>query len=132
MAKGYEQNQLRQGVLSRFAKDLVRRSRSKCEMCDCSGEKLSILEVPHDNDMTDADHCIFICQTCLEQITNPKKTEAPHWRCLNNAIWSDVPVVQAMAARMLKRLADAEHWASDLLDETYFDSDIEDWAALTD
>ncbi|MCF7848449.1 MAG: hypothetical protein K9M45_06330 [Kiritimatiellales bacterium] len=132
MVKRYGQNPLRQRDLSRFVKDLVRRSRSKCELCGCSGEKLSILEIFHDEDMTDANQCIFVCKTCLEQIIYPKKTVASHWRCLNNAIWSEVPAVQVMAARMLKRLARVEHWAGELLEETYFDSEIKEWAALTE
>lgn len=129
MASGYETNIKRQNLLFRFAKELVRRSRSKCELCDCSGEKLHILEVPHDGEFTDADHCVFICEACREQVCNPKKLDADHWRCLNNSIWSEVPAVQVMATRMLRRVAKEEYWAKELLDQTYLDADLELWAA---
>jgi len=130
MKKIYGQNQGRQNELFRYAKDLVRRSGSKCELCGCSGERLYILEVFHDGDFTDANHCIFICKICREQIIHPNKIQPSHWHCLNNAIWSEVPAVQVMALRMLKRLAETVDWANELLQETYFENEINHWAAL--
>lgn len=124
MAKGYDENQLRKNELNFLAKALVRRSRSKCELCEADGVKLTVFEVPPESDPVTADQCLFLCETCREQIEKPKRMNADHWRCLNNAIWSEIPVVQIMSARMLKRLA-KEHWAEELLDQAYFDEEIE-------
>ncbi|HET8804766.1 MAG TPA: PhnA protein, partial [Aequorivita sp.] len=83
-------------------KELKQRSDSKCELCG-SEENLSVFEVP--NSPTDiSETSIFICETCKEQIENPEKVEANHWRCLNDSMWSTVPAVQVMAWRMLNRL----------------------------
>ena len=126
MANGYERNQQKKNELNILAKDLVRRSRSTCELCEADGVKLTVWEVPPESDHVTADQCLFICDTCREQIENPKKMDADHWRCLNNSIWSEIPAVQVISARMLKRLS-SEHWASDLMEQAYFDEEVEAW-----
>jgi protein PhnA len=128
MAKGYDQNQQRKNELNFLGKDLVRRSRSKCELCEADGVKLTAFEVPPVSDLLTADRCLFLCETCREQIETPKRMDADHWRCLNNSIWSEIPVVQVMSARMLKRLS-KERWAEELLEEAYFDEEVDAWIA---
>jgi len=124
MAKGYNEHQQRKNELNILAKDLVRRSRAKCELCEADGVKLTVFEVPPESETVTADQCLFICETCREQIEKPKRMDTDHWRCLNNSIWSEVPAVQIMSARMLKRLA-KQHWAEELLDQAYFDEEVE-------
>ena len=130
MAKRYNEKQLRKNKLSILGKDLVRRSHAKCELCGADGVKLTVFEVQSDFDLVTADECLFLCETCAEQIEKPKRMEPNHWRCLNNTVWSEVPAVQVMSARMLKRLA--EPWAKDLLDEAYFDEEVEAWIATAE
>lgn len=124
MAKGYDEHQLRKNELNVLAKDLVRRSRAKCELCEADGVKLTVFEVPPESEHVTADQCLFLCETCREQIEKPKRMESNHWRCLNHSIWSEIPAVQIMSARMLKRLSTA-HWAEELLEQAYFDEDVE-------
>lgn len=131
MARGYEENQLRKNELNVLAKDLVRRSRSKCELCAADGVKLTVFEVPPESDHVTADQCLFLCDTCREMIEHPKRMDANHWRCLNNAIWSEIPAVQVMSARMLKRLSQ-EHWAKELLEQAYFDDEVSAWIAAAE
>jgi protein PhnA len=50
-----------------------------------------------------------------------------HWRCLNDSMWSQVPAVQVMAWRVLKKLS-VEPWAQDLLDMLYLEEDVQKWA----
>jgi len=104
------------------------RSESKCELCGAT-ENLAVYNVPpHDND--NADECVLLCTTCLEQIEDPEKVDVNHWRCLNDSMWSQVPAVQVMAWRMLTRLR-AEGWPQDLLDMLYLDDDTLAWAQDT-
>ena len=124
MDKGYDENQLRKNELNFLAKDLVRRSRSKCELCGTDGVKLTVFEVPPESHHVTADQCLFLCETCRGQIEKPKRMDADHWRCLNNSIWSEIPAVQIMSARILKRLT-KEHWAEELLEQAYFDEEVE-------
>ncbi len=101
------------------------RSGSKCELCG-SSDTLSVYEVPPDADAS-AEHCILLCDTCKGQIDNPDSIDANHWRCLNDSMWSQTPVVQVMAWRMLNQLRD-EGWPMELLDMLYLDDATLAWA----
>jgi len=109
-------------------KALHARSESKCELCGAT-ESLGVYEVPPGSD-GGADECALICETCREQIENPEKVDVHHWRCLNDSMWSQVPAVQVMAWRMLKRLS-SEGWPQDLLDMLYLDEGTQAWAEAT-
>lgn len=105
-------------------KELHQRSESNCELCGAHG-KLRIYEVsPSDGS---ADQCVHICEKCEGQIENPETTDANHWRCLNDSMWSTVPAVQVMAYRMLHHLK-AEGWPLDLLEMLYLEEDTLKWA----
>jgi protein PhnA len=106
-------------------KALHARSESKCELCG-TAESLGVYEIPPGSDGS-ADECALICETCREQIDNPEKVDVHHWRCLNDSMWSQVPAVQVMVWRMLKRLS-TEGWPQDLLDMLYLDEDTQAWA----
>ncbi|NQV59943.1 MAG: PhnA protein, partial [Alphaproteobacteria bacterium] len=93
--------------------ELQARSGNLCELCAAS-QDLEVFEVPPGSD-GNADKCVLICRTCREQVENPDTVDVHHWRCLNDSMWSQVPAVQVMAWRMLKRLG-SETWAADLLD----------------
>ena len=111
-------------------KILHERSGSKCELCGAT-ENLAAYEVAFDaNSQSSAEESILVCQNCLEQIENPDKMDSNHWRCLNDSMWSQVPVVQIMAWRMLTRLR-AEGWPQDLLDMLYLDEATLQWAQAT-
>lgn len=109
-------------------KALHARSASKCELCGAA-EHLVIYEVPPDSQAGE-DDCVLVCETCHDQIENPEKMNINHWRCLNDSMWSQVPVVQVMAWRMLTRMR-AEGWPQDLLDMLYLDEQTLAWAQAT-
>ena len=120
-------------MLSRFAKDLVRRSRSHCELCDKNGVKLEVYELlPLEEDPSSAG-CVFICDGCRKQIDEPRKMIPSYWRCLNNALYSEVPAVQVLSVRLLRRLAKTDHhWAKELLEHAYLEPDLEEWSMLAE
>jgi len=105
--------------------DLHARSASRCELCGTSDD-LAVYEIPPESDGS-ADQCVLLCATCREQIEDPDRVDANHWRCLNDSMWSQVPAVQVMAWRMLNRLR-GEGWPQDLLDMLYLDEDTLAWA----
>ena len=109
-------------------KELHIRSESKCELCGVT-EDLGVYEVPPGSGGS-VDECVFICETCCEQIENPEKVDVHHWRCLNDSMWSQVPAVQVIVWRMLKRLS-AEGWPQELLDTLYLDESTQAWAQAT-
>jgi len=116
-------------TLSSFGKDLARRARSKCELCESAGVPLSVFEVPPEPaEGADIDLCIFICDNCREQSENLKKfKQGEHWRVLAQTVWSETAPVQVMAARLLKRQADSQAWARETLDGLFLDEELEEW-----
>lgn len=104
---------------------LRQRSGAKCELCGSESD-LMVYAVPPAQ-TPDADHSIMLCQVCHGQITQPDSIDVKHWHCLNDSMWSQVPAVQVMAWRMLKRLS-TEVWARDLFDMLYLDEETRRWA----
>lgn len=106
-------------------KELHTRSESKCELCSDAND-LRVYEVPPASDCN-ADTCLLLCKTCQSQIEDPGLVDANHWRCLNDSMWSQVPVVQVVAWRMLQQLS-SEGWPRDLLEMLYLDEETQTWA----
>ena len=130
MAKGKQIHQERQAMLNRVAKVIVKRCKSKCELCHASGS-LHLMEVPPiSKGDVDAQNCIMVCNTCNQQINHDHddKLNAHHWMCLHESIWSELPVVQVMSWRMLRRLSKHHAWAGEVLDQAYLAEDVLTWA----
>ena len=126
MARGREEHEARNAALRSFGKDLARRAKSKCELCEKAGEGLSIFEVPPVPRDPDPDRCLLLCGNCLGQVEEPRRFRGgDHWRFLCAQAWSEIPMVQIVALRLLKRQTDKEAWARDALDEIYLDEATE-------
>lgn len=67
-----------------------------------------------------------LCSACRPALAGPVP-DAPHWQCLQSAIWSVVPAVQVTAWRALQALS-RELWARDLLDTAYLEPEVQTWA----
>ena len=107
---------------------LTNRSGGKCELCGTT-DNLSVYEVPPVS-TGGVDGSLLGCATCIGQIEDPDTTDANHWRCLNDSMWSEYAPVQAVAWRMLSRLK-AEGWPQDLLDMLYLSDETLQWAKAT-
>ncbi len=105
---------------------LQTRSGAKCELCG-SEQDLAVYAVPF-SPSDDAEGHVLLCNNCQSQIEGSQEMDVHHWHCLNDSMWSQVPVVQVMAWRLLNRLAAEEGWAQDLLDMLYLDDDTLAWA----
>lgn len=129
MAKGLEKHQERMAKVSALGKDLTRRSGAKCELCETAGESLRVYEVPPVEGDPELSKSVFVCGTCLEQLENPRRMDFDHWRCASQSIWSEVPAVQVVAARVLDRIGKKEMWAREALEDVYLEEEIEEWVA---
>lgn len=109
-------------------RELKKRSNSVCELCS-SNENLQVYVVPPSKDER-LENTLLACKTCVEQIENPDTTDANHWRCLNDSMWSEHKTVQVVAWRMLSRLRN-EGWPQDLLDMMYLDEETLEFAKVT-
>lgn len=103
---------------------LIQRSGNRCELCQAT-DNLDIYEVPPVT--ADADKCILVCQTCLQQLSGEVELDVNHWRCLGESMWSGIAAVQVTAYRLLQMLSQ-EAWAQDNLDMLYLEDDIKQWA----
>jgi protein PhnA len=109
-------------------KELFKRSNSKCELCGALTD-LKVYEVPPVSS-GGLEGSLLACSTCIEQVENPDASDANHWRCLNDSMWSEFPAVKVVAYRMLSRLR-KEGWPQDLLEMMYLDDDLLAWANST-
>ncbi|MBQ0768256.1 MAG: PhnA domain-containing protein [Bizionia sp.] len=109
-------------------RELNKRADNKCELCT-NIEQLEIytLEPAKDKSLK---HALTVCKTCLTQIEDPEQTDANHWRCLNDSMWSEHQPVQVVAWRMLSRLR-KEGWPQDLLDMMYLEEEVLEFAKAT-
>ncbi len=99
---------------------LLERSKKSCELCG-SKENLDIFKVEP------KDEYVLICDTCKKGIESTKNTDTNHWRCLNDAMWSEIPAVQILSYRILKSISE-EGWPQDMLDMMYLNDDMIKWA----
>lgn len=108
--------------------ELKNRSGNQCELCSAT-ENLSEFEVPPVS-ISGIDSSLLACENCIEQIENPDTTDANHWRCLNDSMWSEHDSVKVVAWRMLNRLK-LEGWPQELLEMMYLEDDVRKWAEAT-
>ena len=92
---------------------------SACALCGSQTDLKPVTVAPSDQDVT-------LCATCRAGVEGAI-SDAPHWRCLSDAIWSAEPAAQVTAYRLLTRL-NAEGWARDLLDIAYLEPENLTWA----
>ncbi|AZJ32683.1 MULTISPECIES: PhnA domain-containing protein [Tenacibaculum] len=100
--------------------ELQDRSGNQCELCGSKSD-LSIYEVPPIS-TGGVDGSLLACSTCIEQIENSEATDANHWRCLNDSMWSEFRAVKVVAWRMLHRVK-KDGWSQDLLDMMYLEDE---------
>ncbi len=124
MSKAREKHAARLEALSLLGKDLTRRSRAHCELCDAHGIKLAPYEVKPVQEAPDIEHTVFACEVCIGQLSKLKTMSSDHWRCLNTSVWSETAPVQIIAVRVLKHLAANVEWAVDLYDQLYIAPEI--------
>ncbi len=92
---------------------------SQCDLCG-SAEALALVAIaPRDDEIT-------LCATCAAG-AGGEIDDAPHWRCLSDAIWSQNAAVQVTAYRLLKAL-EGQTWARDILDIAYLEPEVQEWA----
>lgn len=126
MSQAHARHKAHQEALQQLGKELARRSKSRCELCDAN-TALAAYEVPPVPESPQLETTLFLCEDCLRQIEKPETLDPNHWYGLQEKVWSEHPVVQVMAWRILQHLKQ-ETWAQDLLDQLYLDDETLHWA----
>jgi len=125
MAKGLDRDRERKSKVLFFGKDLARRSKSSCELCEAKNESLKIYEVPPINEEPQFEQCMFICEQCSKILDNLNKAGENDLRFLNSAVWSEVPIVKAVAIYALRKIKDKYTWAEETLETVYIEEEVE-------
>lgn len=108
-----------------FQSELEKRSQGICELC-ASDKGLVSVEVEPAPRNDSADY-VYICEVCQGQISGATPLDSNHWRCLNDAMWSEIEAVKVVSWRMLNILK-KEGWPNDLLEMMYMEEATLDWA----
>ena len=101
-----------------FEKQLNLRSGEICELSG-SADNLQVYQVPP-SEGNSADDFVLISQNLKDQLEGKKELVPNDWRCLNDAMWSEVSAVKVISYRMLHQLKQ-EGWPNDLLEMIYLD-----------
>ena len=94
--------------------DLIARAGNVCEFCG-AGQDLAAVEVPPAGE-------VLLCPLCRGDEDAPSS----HWRALEGAAWSDVPVVQLAVWRKLGALGEA--WATEAREGRVLSDEAQAWA----
>lgn len=105
--------------------ELSERSNNACELCG-SVENLEVFKVAPKQGNS-VDEVVHACKNCTSQLDDNEAVDPNHWRCLNEAMWSEFSAVKVVSYRMLHHLK-GEGWANDLLEMMYLDEDELAWA----
>lgn len=127
MARGLINHQERIDKIALLGKDLTRRAKSKCELCEGTEGKLTPYEVEPLPQEPTTERAILICGTCRENI-DKSQFDPNRWRFLESVAWSELPPVQATAIRVCRKLsAMGTGWAQELLETVYINPEVEEW-----
>lgn len=88
---------------------------SSCAVCGTEGPLRAVAIAPRDT-------ALDLCATCAAGMAG-EIAPAPHWSCLQSAIWSEVPEVQIAAWRLTQALR-SETWAAELLETVWLEPDL--------
>lgn len=107
-------------------KELEKRSGNKCELCQAGGDLIIYTVSPKSGSVPEDN--VILCNTCFSEISENNQFDRNHWRCLNEAIWSDTEAVKVVSYRLLNQLSKSESWATELLEMMYLDDETLKWA----
>ncbi len=103
-----------------LGKELTRRSRGRCELCD-SRQQVRIYELAPFPPDPDVERTLMACERCRQWLDRGE-IQVFEAYFLSWAVWSDVPPVRLAAARMLLSCPDPEDpWLHDALEATNVD-----------
>lgn len=105
--------------VGQLGKDLTRRSRGKCELCDSKGGgPFELWPFPDEPSM---DRTLMACERCKGWLEQGEVSPAEAY-FLSAAVWHEEPAVKLAAARLLLRCDDPDSpWMRDALEAVDID-----------
>jgi len=111
MAKGHEKHKARLDAINFHGKDLARRAKRKCELCEEANDLRPYDTKPDDE--PELDTLILLCARC-RGLADGGDADSRTLRFLEGAVWNEHTHIATVARAVLARV-DAQ-WARDTLD----------------
>lgn len=99
---GKARAQAKKSALAALGRPLSRRARSRCELCEQTTSLAPVLL--RDSEDPDLENVLLLCGRCATVLRGGRIDDPEGLRFLESVVWSDVPLVQAAAVRMLERV----------------------------
>ena len=114
----------RKAAVAKLGKELSRRAKNRCELCEES-TSLKVVEIEPLPEEPEHDRAIIICDSCEEALTS-RKGPSDQMRFLESVVWSETLPVQLTAERLLRTLSDrGVDWSRDTLENLYLPEEVE-------
>jgi protein PhnA len=125
VSKGRQQHAAHQAAISALGRQISRRAKNKCELCE-DHTSLKVVEVEPVFEAPDVDRAVMVCERCVGLIHVGKRgiQDPGTLRFLELTVWAEVLPAQLAAVRATRLLsAGGVDWATELLDGLYLDDD---------
>ena len=125
MARGRDKHTAHQAAVAALGKNLSRRAKNRCELCEES-TSLKVVEVAPTFDEPNEERAVLICARCTEILAG-EQTDASTLRFLESVVWSESLPVQLCAVRILRALSQQGiAWARECLDGLFLEPEVEE------
>ena len=126
MARGLEAHKLRVRQCHALGKNLSRRAKSKCELCQQS-RPLQVVELLPLPEQPTEEWALLLCQECQPFSKEKIQVDDPHrLQFLHESIWSEITPIQVLSIRLTRHLEKNKvTWVQGMLDSLYIDPEIE-------
>jgi len=125
MARGRQQHQAHKQAVLGLGRQLSRRARNRCELCQ-DATSLTVIEIQPTEPEPGPDRASLLCSRCAGLVAGGRVGNPNSLRFLEESIWSEVLPVQLAAVRLTRALsADGVDWAVTTLDALYLDPEVE-------
>jgi len=125
MASRRDKHHARRSSLAALGKNLSRRARSRCELCEATG-RLTVVEIPGAPEEPEEAWALLACDRCrpiIEGETRFRPEEVETLRFLTTSMWSELQGAQIVAVRALRGLDTS--WSREALDGLWLDEAVE-------
>jgi protein PhnA len=126
MARGQQRHQEHKAAVAALGRQLSRRARNRCELCQES-TSLVVAEIsPVVPEEPTVERAAMLCSRCAQLVSGGPLPDDSTLRFLEESVWAELLPVQLPAVRMTRRLASVGvGWAISALDTLYLDPEVE-------
>jgi len=125
MARGRDRHDSKKAALAGLGKDLARRARSRCELCEAKEALQTVSLWTEDEPSLEA--TVLLCGRCDRVLQGKRDDDLDGLRFLESAVWAESMRTQALAIVVLNALVEGElaPWARPLQDSLWIGEEVQ-------